>query len=372
MTKKKSDAKSKKNEAGPAFFLKVLPWIAAVAVVVVAAAVLVFLKGPGKTDSGFQKGMGFVTWTREAYLNPSSDESLKKLRETGTEWVSILVTYYQTNCWTTDLRATTDTPSDEAVIHAITKARELGFKVMLKLHVDLLDTRDGGWRGEIGCSKEEDWDKWFKAYDDFLTHYVEIAVKEKVEMICVGTELNTTAIAKGNMWRDMIMKVRQKYSGLLMYAAHWDSYPDIRFWDALDYVGINAYFPLTEEITPTYEAMKEGWKKWVAEIEEFQKQVNKPIIFPECGCSSADGAAIRPWEHVSQREANMNIQADYYKALFESFWDKQWFYGTYWWYWGTNPRMGGTNNRGFTIQNKPAEKLVKEWYSKPVVREKKK
>ncbi|NQT33203.1 MAG: hypothetical protein HQ594_06000, partial [Candidatus Omnitrophica bacterium] len=226
----------------------------------------------------------------------------------------------------------------------------------------------GSWRGEIASGDEAGWEEWFEKYTNYILHYTEIAKNEKVEMICIGTELSVSATIKGYLWKDLIKKVRNKYPGLLTYAAHWDRYMDIRFWDDLDYIGINAYFPLTEKMVPTYEELKEGWNKWVIEIEEFQKGVGKPVIFPEIGCNSADGAAIRPWEHVARTEVNLTLQENYYKALLDIFWDKEWFYGLYWWYWGTNVNMGGRYNRSFTPQNKPAEEVIKDWYAKPASR----
>ncbi|MFH1877652.1 MAG: hypothetical protein ABH883_02485 [Candidatus Omnitrophota bacterium] len=316
----------------------------------------------------FQKGMGYATWSKDGYDGEMSDESLAQMKNTGVEWVSILVTWYQTNCWSGDIHRESITPTDESIIHAIKKAHELGLKVMLKPHLDLLDKSDGSWRGEIGCMKETEWDEWFRKYTEYIMYYADIAEKEKVEIYCVGTELSVTATAKGYLWKELIKTVRTRYSGRLTYAAHWDRYMDIRFWDMLDFVGINAYFPMTEEMAPTYEQLKEAWGKWVTEIEDFYGRVQKPIIFPECGCNSADGAAIRPWEHAPRREVNLQLQSDYYKALLDVFWDKEWFYGLYWWYWGTNIHMGGEYNRGFTPQNKPAEALIKEYYSKKVSR----
>jgi len=340
-----------------------------VALLLLATAVFYYYKNVAaekKPSLKFQKGMGYVSWSKEGYVNPESDKSLEAMRRTGTEYVSILVTWYQSNCSSRDIQRTDITPSDESLIHAIRKAHELGMKVMLKPHLDLLDTSDGSWRGEIGCTKEEDWKEWFAKYTDYIMYYAEMAQKEKVELYCVGTELSTTDLTKGYMWKELIAKVRTKYSGALTYAAHWDTYADIRFWEDLDYVGVNAYFPLTEKMDPTYEELKAGWDKWVAEMEEFQKQVNKPIIFPESGCNSCDGAAIRPWEHSPRREVNLLLQENYYKVLFDVFYGKEWFYGMYWWYWGTSPNMGGKYNRGFTPQNKPSEDVVKEWYAKTV------
>ncbi len=312
----------------------------------------------------FQKGFGYVTWSPEAYLGESSDESLAMMRELGTEWVSIHVTWYQNTVWSGDIQRTSRTPTDESVIHAIRKAHELGMKVMLKPHLDLIDESDGSWRGEIGSLRESDWDNWFRDYTDFIMHYVDMAVKENVEAFCVGTELSTAATAKGYMWEDLIRKVRSRYNGILTYAAHWDRYQDIRFWDKLDMVGINAYFPLTKKLNPSYDELVRELDKWLQEIDDFYAMVGKPIILPEIGCASADGAAIRPWEHFQRTDVNLELQKNYYKAILETFWQKEWFYGLYWWYWGTNPRMGGEHNRGFTPQNKPAQEVVREWYSK--------
>ncbi|MFH1846676.1 MAG: hypothetical protein ABH869_03885 [Candidatus Omnitrophota bacterium] len=338
-------------------------------IVILAVAFLVtnvLKKGEG--GLAFQKGVGYVSWSSEGYNTPSSDESLEALRETGADWVSVLVTWYQTTPWSGDVHRTEKTPTDESLIHAVRKAHELGLKVMLKMHLDLLDKSDGSWRGEIGFSRESEWDEWFRKYEEYLMHYVDIANQENVEMLCIGTELSTSATVKGYMWRELIKTLRTKYSGLLTYAAHWDRYLDVRFWDLLDCVGINVYFPLTNKMVPSYEELKEGWQKWIPELEEFYQKTGKPIIFPEIGCSSADGAAIRPWEHVPRSEVNLKLQEDYYRILLESFWNKKWFYGLYWWYWGTNAKMGGKYNRSFTPQNKPAEQVIREWYAKPARR----
>jgi len=367
-SKKAAKGETAKKTAGKKNLMAVL---VPVVVIALAAAAFIGIKFAGQgagPSAEFQKGMGYVTWSTDAYSLESSDESLAALKDTGTNWVSILVTWYQTNCWSGDIQRTSNTPSDESVRHAIRKAKELGMKVCLKPHLDLLDKSDGSWRGEIGCLREPDWEKWFQKYTEYLLYYAKIAREEGVELFCIGTELSNAATAKGYMWYDIIKKVKSAYPGLLTYAAHWDRYADIRFWDQLDFVGINAYFPLTEKMEPTYEDLLKGWEKWVPDIEEFQLRVQKPIIFPESGCNSANGAAIRPWEHVARSEVNIKLQEDYYKALLQTFWDKEWFYGLYWWYWGTNVNMGGKYNRGFTPQNKPAEEVVKEWYARNVTR----
>ena len=323
---------------------------------------------PSKVKPEWQKGMCYITSNKDRYLSPESDASLKAVADTGATWVSILTTWYQEKCHTTSIFPTKDTPTDESIIHAIDTAHSLGMKVMLKPHLDIVDISSGTWRGEVACISEPEWKAWFKSYGDFMVHYARIAEEHKVEMLCIGTELSSASTIRENMWKDVVIKpVRGVYKGPLTYAANWNGeYDHINFWDALDYVGIDAYFPLSDKPKPTLDDIKKGWGEWVADIERFQKKVNMPIIFPEVGYCSAEGTAKTPWEEIAGGQIDMELQADCYKAILETFWDKDWFYGLYWWRWGTNVNFGGLNNRGFSMQNKPAQAVVTEWYHKPV------
>lgn len=323
---------------------------------------------PGKSGYEFQKGMCYTTWRSAKYSTPESDASLKELARTGAKWVAILTTWYQERCSTTKVFPTANTPTDESIIHAIKTAHSLGMKVMIKPHLDLIDLAEGSWRGEIACVSETDWKAWFESYGDFILHYAKIAEENKVEMLCIGTELTSVATLKDGMWIDFVIKpVRDAYKGSLTYAANWNTeYSIVPFWQALDYVGIDAYFPLSENINPPLEEIRKGWEQWTREIEAFHKKVNKPIVFTEVGYCSADGTTRTPWEEIADGGGvNLKLQADCYRALFETFWDKEWFYGVYWWRWGTDVRFGGPNNKGFSPQNKPARQVIADWYKKP-------
>jgi hypothetical protein len=241
-------------------------------------------------------------------------------------------------------------------------------KVMIKPHLDLIDTSGGSWRGEITCVSDPDWKAWFESYRDFIMHYARMAQENGVEILCIGTELTSVATIKENMWKEIVIKpLRKAYKGPMTYAANWnEEYKHVKFWDALDYVGIDAYFPLSEKDKPSIEEIRKGWEPWVKEMEEFQKIVQKPIIFPEVGYCSAEGTAKMPWEDLSGKTLDLEQQQNCYKALYEIFWNKEWFYGMYWWRWGTSVTLGGKNNRGYSPQNKPAQDVVAEWYAKPV------
>ena len=314
----------------------------------------------------FQKGMTYVTWNRTAYGAAFSDISLSNLAKTGTQWVGIHATWYQDTINSTEIKPSQKTPTDESVIHAIQQAHKLGLKVMLKPQVDVFDWRGGFWRGDVDFSKAEDWQAWFNSYKDFIVHYAKMAQEYNVELFCIGTELTIPAVWQPELWRKVVIKnVREIYKGPITYAANWnEEYLLIKFWDELDYVGLDPYFPLSDKEKPTLEDLKGGWKKHLEEIEDWQKRLNKPVIFAEIGYKSSTGAAKTPWEHGAGKEIDLQLQADCFEALLETFWDKPWFYGVYWWYWGTNERMGGPNNRGFVVQNKPAQEIVAKWYKK--------
>jgi len=310
----------------------------------------------------FHKGMSYASWTEDSFENVKSDESLESMSRASVNSVAIIVTWYQENFDSTLLQRTERTPSDEGVRHAIRRAHKLGMSVMLKPHVDLENQQDS-CRSDIGFQTEEEWRQWFNNYAKFVNHYARMAENENVEFFCVGTEL-TFASSKLEYWRDKIIpSVRKLFSGQITYAANWDDYSQVRFWDILDYAGIDAYFPLSKKNDPNLDELKEGWKQWLGEIETWQKTAKKPVVFTECGYCSADSAAKKPWVEAFSGMPNMRLQADCYIALFETFWDKPWFSGVYWWTWSTVPEAGGPANRRFTPQNKPALGHVKEWYS---------
>jgi PKD repeat protein len=62
---------------------------------------------------------------------------------------------------------------------------------------------------------------------------------------------------------------------------------------------------------------------------------------------------------------DLQEQVDCYNATFQTFYNKSWFYGFYWWNWETNPTAGGNWSTDYTPQNKPVQNLITSWYTKP-------
>ena len=153
-------------------------------------------------------------------------------------------------------------------------------------------------------------------------------------------------------WRQLIARARQLYPGPLVYAAvQGPEFETIRFWDALDYIGLNNYYPLPDDLSADAVLQK---------VEAVQRQFNKPVIFPEAGFASLKNPHRAPWDET-HRELSPEDQARCYEAVLRAFYRKPWFQGVYWWKVGTNG-MGGPQDASHTPWGKPAMDVVARWY----------
>jgi hypothetical protein len=242
-------------------------------------------------------------------------------------------------------------------------AHSLGLKVMLKPHVWV---RGEGWAGDFDLKSEEEWQRWEKSYSLYILSNAKLADSLNVELLCIGTEYRKAAIKRPLFWKDLIVKVRDIYSGDITYAANWDNYENITFWGDLDYIGIDAYFPLTSIHTPDVETLNREWIQHKLKIADISKKFDKPILFTEFGYQSVDFTADGHWKYDQDTLlVNMQAQNNAYKAIFSSFWSEEWFSGGFLWKWhSAHDQSGGVTCKRFTPQNKPSQALIKSWFDK--------
>ena len=222
----------------------------------------------------------------------------------------------------------------------------------------------GLYTGLIEMHSQENWLALEKSYEKFILDYAEIAQRMKVEMFCIGTELEKFVKHRPAFWSQLIAKIRKTYSGKLTYAANWDEFKRVPFWEEVDYIGIDAYFPLSDKKTPSVADLEEGWIAHKKNIRKVQEDFDKPILFTEYGYRSLDYTGKAPWE--SNRivgKVNFVAQNNALQALYNQFWNEKWFAGGFVWKWFHNhEKSGGEQNNRFTPQNKPAEELIKKRY----------
>jgi hypothetical protein len=230
--------------------LLLLSLVAAAAAAAAAAAVGGGAHAATARSSGLPPkwNMSGMTYTGGRYCpsvavgSAASNASMGHLQTTGADWVSIVVTEYQWNTSSTEIFPlinasevkdvtnagyyTFVTLSEGELRRGIQHAKSLGFKVMLKPHVDLLrDSHPVGeyWRGDIGCSRERpfgaaEWAAWFRSYGSFIRKYASLAEEEGVELLSLNCELYC-ANRQAEAWRSIAASVRKVYSGLLTEAA---------------------------------------------------------------------------------------------------------------------------------------------------------
>src|SRR5690606_29911657 len=133
----------------------------------------------------------------------------------------------------------------------------------------------------------------------------------------VGTELERTS-SREDDWRKVIAEIRNVYSGKLIYAANFTEFEQVKFWDALDYIGIQAYFPLSTKPNPELADLKSGWEKHFPKIEKLVAEYKKPVMFTEIGYCNTVDAANEPWVWPNERkktELSEQMQALCYEAF---------------------------------------------------------
>jgi hypothetical protein len=349
-------------------------WFDLVSRICLVALVLALLQnaqGTGATQwAAKQEGMSYAAWWSGDYVDADADVALAHLKETGCEWVSLIVTGYQSTIDATAIYTNTATPTDADLVHVIRWAHEQQppLKVMLKPHLDLSSDPEH-WRGDIGEGfSEAQWAEWFSSYRTFIVHYADLAQDNDIEQFCIGTELEGTS-HRATEWRAVVSAVRARYGGLITYAANHGGEKieqgevmEIAWWDALDYIGLDAYYPLADKNAPTFSELKAKWCAIASVLADLSSREGKQILFTEIGYRSIDGAVQRPWDWQSEGAVDLQEQADAYRATLECVWHSDWFGGMYWWVWSTDPFAGAACDDSYTPHDKPAEDVLRTWY----------
>jgi hypothetical protein len=191
-----------------------------------------------------------------------------------------------------------------------------------------------------------------------------LAQADGADQFCIGTELASTILRAAD-WRSVIAEVGAIFSGPLTYAASTGSEEAITWWDGVDFIGVDAYYPLTDENDPTVEELKAAWAPRVASLKALSERWGKPMLFTEVGYSSQNGANQHPWAYVPGLPIDLQEQADLYQALFESFFNEPWFAGVFWFWWLTDPFQGGPCDPEASPHDKPAEAVMRRWFGAP-------
>ena len=246
----------------------------------------------------------------------------------------------------------------DGVAETVRMARMQGLKTMLKPHVWM----QGGSHLDLEFTTEADWQSFENDYAQYVLYFAHLADSLHVDLYCITTELDRFAIARPAFWEKLIGQVRQTYNGKLTYAANWDRYERIPFWDKLDFVGVDAYFPVSDDREPSVSSLTKGWKPHLRSLKSFSDKLQKPILFTEFGYRSCDHTGQHPWESETDCVPNPAAQANAYSAIMEVVWPQPWFAGGFVWKWFVADEHRHRERDQFSPQDKPAEAVLrKSW-----------
>jgi hypothetical protein len=327
-----------------------------------------------------QRGVSFVhSWQdggTRGYGSPTSRASLQELRALGADWISVMPFGFVSALDAEQVQFAGDQeagPSSHRpqagetnarVRRQIADAHEQGLKVLLKPH---LWVGRGDWCGEINPSTPERAARFFASYQSFALHYARLAQSGGADLLAIGVELCALTAHDPERWRKLIEQVRQVYAGPLVYAANWDEVARVPFWDALDYIGVQFYAPLTDDLEAADEAMGERLSRELDRLGELAQRAHKQVLFTEVGYKSIRGTAVRPhlWPEQlrgSAVEVSLPAQAQAYRVFFAGVRSRPWLAGVYIWKWFSDPTTTEEDAGGFSPRGKPAEAVLRAAY----------
>jgi hypothetical protein len=294
----------------------------------------------------FHKGVNFTAEGRSGYTSAVASPTLEALAKYGVTSIA-LVPYGFTRRGTPEVRFGGGWETDEGIEQVAAAAHRLGMKVMLKPQLWVRP----GYPGDLDFPDPAEREKWFAGYQSYIEHQARRATLIHADILCIGVEFAKLTRYESN-WRKLIARTREVYAGPLVYAStHGEEFERIRFWDTLDYIGINEYSPLPDSLST--DAL-------VARIKAVQQRFRKPVIFPEIGFASLENPQREPWNET-RRKLSMEDQARCYEAILKAFYRQPWFQGMYWWKVGTNG-YGGAEDGSHTPWRKPSMEVVRRWY----------
>ena len=326
-------------------------------------------KQPPSPPLPYLKGFNFAHEGYAIYNGYGSEiasQSLRQMKELGVNAVALVPYSYMR-----DAQAPTPLPlmsragseTDEGVVHDAFVARSLGMETVLKPQIWL---GGGSWPGDVEMQDEAGWKQFFDYYYRWMRHYALLAEMNDMDMLCIGVEFAKATLQREQDWRALIGKLRGIYSGPVTYSANWGKeFENLRFWDALDYIGLNCYYPLSAEATPTDEELNAAFQRVLHLAERVSRQYGKPLIFTEIGFTSTPTPWITPHQDRDGSPYQGEAQKRCYRIVMENLQNEtDWCKGILWWKYPSYPNRGGSGHTGFTPNGKPAEAAVREWFGR--------
>ncbi len=348
-----------------------------------------------------------------------------------------------------------DSLPDQDIERAITDAQAVGLTPILTLNIlvthdptttsptligQLWYTAPGQTSilGNIVAPAEH---QWFDSYTAFAVHYAQLSQKYHLPYFIFGNDLvnittDTKATGKGTVgaagspgdkfactgrrdcgWRHVINAIKSAtyvdyqgrhltgggYQGQLIYGALWGGaqgaaveFEHIAWWNAVDFIGVDAGFPLTKlaadvpvaTLVDAWHGKKDdldlaGQGNIVGRLQAISNKYKRPILFTSAGYASAPGSNNGPGATTPTTRDDLE-QAHDMEALLRAFPQQTtpWFVGVIWSFdepkwprssvsgWATSSAWAGDTVTGSGPKDaKPGGKFLAQFYQQRPVSE---
>lgn len=333
--------------------------------------------GHGKT--GFYNGL-------YNYASSEANASLRALAITGTNSVQIETAWYVDRCNSTSMHPASYTPSDAALLSAMSLAHDLGMEVMLNAHLEVACKYDAscaascGGRNDINFGSDtEAWDAWFESYTAFIVHQAKICEAAKscallavhVELQDIGGHLHDI----GLRWERVINATRQHFSGQL--TASCNGSPGISgtfalnqtYWGLLDVIGIDS-FPAVNGLTVEPTDVSAAFTTLLHNLKPLVIHTGRKLLFTQVGYPSCSHCGQKG-AHSRFPAVDEDCQARAYEGILNALMDPEvaeLVDGLYFWNWlpcvsASKACAIGSADNAESPQGKAAEIVVRKYYT---------
>ncbi|MEM7356601.1 MAG: hypothetical protein AAF657_37645, partial [Acidobacteriota bacterium] len=312
----------------------------------------------------FLKGISFAMFNRldGGYHAPSVIERLERLRGLGSNAVSLMPFAYQPQADAPELRFMNRSPASETdigTLHAARQAHAAGFHVLWKPHIWI---SGDSWPGDIAMRDDAAWTAWFETYRRYIVHHALLAEWAGSDLFSIGVELGQT-LERRSEWEALIDSVRVVFSGAVTYSGNWfGDYDQAPFWDRLDFVGIDAYFPLADREDASAATVAAGARGVAERLRQAAERFDRPVLLTEVGYAARTGAWVEP--HREGGEFSTDDQALAYRAFFDALGRPGWLRGVFVWKVFSASR-GSSKRPDFRFLDRPAEAAVRDYFATP-------
>lgn len=308
---------------------------------------------PRTSTSAFQAGVTVLVYGNDPAFVSKSRAVLDRLAGLGANTVSLAFPLFQSNWTASDVHAdAAQTPTLDNMTSFIREAHRRGFTVMLRPLLDEQSLQpDGKWRGTIS---PKDPGAWFARYGAAIDPYARVAQANQVEIFDIGTEL-VSMQSDAAHWSSLITAMRRVYRGQVTYSANWTA-PSLGFAFSLDFLGVDAFFPLDAPADASADQLLHAWQAWLPQLDQLGKAAGKPVVVTELGTTSEKASYRQPWVWNHGTGVSLEAQTRYYAASCEALRDRV--AGIYWWDFGLDPLAAPGQDPGFVPEGKPAEQQI--------------